>query len=327
MELVLLLIMLLALGFIKSLLEKQKYDKSQYKKESGNKYIQVRFNSGNYGEYLTFLKLEKIKGNHKILTNVYIPKENGETTEIDLVYIHETGIYVLESKNYSGWIFGSENNKYWTQSFKTGRKEIFYNPILQNKTHIRYLSKALNLDEKHMKSIIVFSERCTLKKIEVTSQNVRVINRYNLVKQIEKLIKNSDKIFEEKEINEMYYNLKKYTLMTDEVKEKHINNINSKRDFPGNREKKVDLKVNKENEVKIRKSNNDDKLYEELKEYRLNKSREENIKAYRIFNNSEMERIIEVKPQTIEEFKNVQGFGKIKCEKYGYDIINIIKKY
>ena len=96
-----------------------------------------------------------------------------------------------------------------------------------------------------------------------------------------------------------------------------INNINSKRDFSGN----------KENEVKISKSNNDDKLYEKLKEYRLNKSREENVKAYRIFNNSEMERIIEMKPQTIEEFKNVQGFGKIKCEKYGYDIINIIKKY
>ena len=66
MELVLLLIMLLALGVIKFLLEKQKYDKSQYKKESGNRYAQVRFNSGNYGEYLSFLKLEKIKGSHKI---------------------------------------------------------------------------------------------------------------------------------------------------------------------------------------------------------------------------------------------------------------------
>ena len=208
MELVLLLIMLLALGVIKFLLEKQKYDKSQYKKESGNRYAQVRFNSGNYGEYLSFLKLEKIKGSHKILTNVYVPKENGETTEIDLVYIHETGIYVLESKNYSGWIFGSENNKYWTQSFKTGRKERFYNPILQNKIHIKYLSKALNLDEKYMKSIIVFSERCTLKKIEVTSENVRVINRYNLVKVIEKLIKNSEKVFGEKEINNMYSDLK-----------------------------------------------------------------------------------------------------------------------
>lgn len=43
--------------------------------------------------------------------------------------------------------------------------------------------------------------------------------------------------------------------------------------FPGNKDKKVDLKVNKENEVKISKSNNDDKVYEQLKEYRLNKSR------------------------------------------------------
>lgn len=273
------LILLFLIGVVRYYLAKSKYDKSNYKKESGNSYSKVKFDKGLYGEYQSFIKLERIKGNNKILTNVYVPKDNGETTEIDLVYIHETGIYVLESKNYSGWIFGNENNKYWTQSFKTGRKEKFYNPILQNKTHIRYLSKTLNLDEKFMKSIIVFSERCTLKKIEVTSENVRVINRYNLVKQIEKLIKNSEKVFQEKEINSMYYDLKKYTLMSNEIKEKHINNINSKIDFPGNKEKKEDLKVNKENEVKINKSNNDDMIYTKLKEYRLNKSREEKIKA------------------------------------------------
>jgi len=44
---------------------------------------------GKYGEYLSFNKLEKIKGNHKILTNVYLPKGNGETTELDFIYIYE----------------------------------------------------------------------------------------------------------------------------------------------------------------------------------------------------------------------------------------------
>jgi hypothetical protein len=64
------------------------------------------FNSGNYGEFLTFCCLEKLKGDHKLLTNVYLPKKDGSTTEIDLIMIDETGIYVFESKNYSGWIFG-----------------------------------------------------------------------------------------------------------------------------------------------------------------------------------------------------------------------------
>ncbi len=96
-----------------------------------------------YGEYLSFNKLEKIKGDHRILTNVYLPKGNGETTEVDLIYIHETGIYVLESKNYSGWIFGDEKSKYWMQTLQNGHKEKFYNPIFQNNTHIKYLIKLL----------------------------------------------------------------------------------------------------------------------------------------------------------------------------------------
>lgn len=37
------------------------------------------------------------------------------TYEIDLIMISETGIYVFESKNYSGWIFGDEKQRYWTQ--------------------------------------------------------------------------------------------------------------------------------------------------------------------------------------------------------------------
>ena len=52
----------------------------------------------------------------------------GKTTEIDLLMIHEKGIFVFESKNYSGWIFGSEDQLKWTQCFKSGQREHFYNP-------------------------------------------------------------------------------------------------------------------------------------------------------------------------------------------------------
>ena len=126
-------------------MKKINYDKSNYKKESGNNYFGVMRDKGKYGEYLSFNKLEKIKGEHRILTNVYLPKGNGETTEVDLIYIHETGIYVLESKNYSGWIFGDEKSKYWMQTLQNGKKEKFYNPIFQNNTHIKYLIKLLRL--------------------------------------------------------------------------------------------------------------------------------------------------------------------------------------
>lgn len=206
-------------------LKKSKYDKSNYKKESGNGFFGVMMDKGKYGEYLSFNILEKIKGEHRILTNVYLPKENGETTEVDLIYLHETGIYVLESKNYSGWIFGDEKSKYWMQILKNKQKKKFYNPIRQNNTHIKYLIKLLKVDEKLVKSIIVFSERCVIKKMEVHSENVKVINRYALNKTIEQLINNSPKVFEAGEIIELYYELKSYTCISEEMKAKHIKQI------------------------------------------------------------------------------------------------------
>ena len=81
-----------------------RYQKSGYKSASGNSFLKTILDKGNYGEFLTFVYLEKLEGNHKIMTNLYIPKSDGTTTEIDLIMISQTGIYVFESKNYSGWI-------------------------------------------------------------------------------------------------------------------------------------------------------------------------------------------------------------------------------
>lgn len=121
---------------------------------------------GEFGEYLITYALENnnIGGYLKVLKNLYIPIGYGKTTEIDVVMIHRKGIFVFESKNYSGWIFGSRNDRYWTQSLKGGQKNRFYNPILQNQTHINALSRILKIDSDKFISMIIFSERCTLKK-------------------------------------------------------------------------------------------------------------------------------------------------------------------
>lgn len=105
--------------------------------------------------------------NYKILFNLYIPKENGETTEIDLILITPYGLFVIESKNYSGWIFGNTNNKFWTQTLPARRwginKEHFYNPIKQNANHILHLKNLLKIDIPYW-SIIAFSDDCEFKK-------------------------------------------------------------------------------------------------------------------------------------------------------------------
>ena len=89
---------------------------------------------GKRGEKLTEreLKLVKLFGRKgKTLRNVYIPKDNGETSEIDVIYITQKGIFVFESKNYSGWIFGDEKGQYWTAMLPNRQKNRFYNPVMK----------------------------------------------------------------------------------------------------------------------------------------------------------------------------------------------------
>lgn len=223
MELILLFVLATAIYFC---IDYNKYKNSSYRKTTGYSYFKARFDRGFYGEYLSYEILNKLPGNKRIFTNIYLPKENGETTEIDMVMLHERGIFVIESKNYSGWIFGDEKSKYWMQSFKNGRKERFYNPIWQNQTHIKYLMRLMGLEDKSaVKSIIAFSERCELKKMQVYSQDIRVINRYRLARTVKELIDNSSYSFSNIEINNWSEKLSNFVNVSEEVKRNHVENI------------------------------------------------------------------------------------------------------
>lgn len=58
-----------------------------------------------------------------IFHDLYIQKPNGEYTQIDVAVATKTGIIVFEVKDYSGWIFGSEHQKYWTQLLAYGKEK------------------------------------------------------------------------------------------------------------------------------------------------------------------------------------------------------------
>lgn len=179
------MLLILIIIIIVLLIKKNKdYKNSTYYQITGLPYFSVRYDAGRYGEYLTYKYLKYFEAiGAKFLFNIYIPKKNGETTEIDVLMICPKGLFVFESKNYSGWIFGSESQKNWYQTLPSGRgrshKEHFYNPIMQNNSHIKHLKAFLN-KEIPMYSIITFSDRCTLKRIQIESNNVSVINRYNV---------------------------------------------------------------------------------------------------------------------------------------------------
>ena len=124
-----------------------KYKKTKYYEVTGKKYWEVLFDKGTAGEYYLYDTLKAFETeNQKFLFNLYVSADNGKSTEIDVVLISTCGIVVFESKNYSGWIFGNEKSKYWTQTLPVGnrsKKTKFYNPILQNQGHINALKNFL----------------------------------------------------------------------------------------------------------------------------------------------------------------------------------------
>ena len=192
---------------------------------------------GRHGEKLTEQELKLVnffgrKG--KTLRNVYVPKENGETSEIDLVYITKKGIFVFESKNYSGWIFGDDDGAYWTASLPNGQKNRFYNPIRQNRSHLKWLSRYLE-GGVPLFSIIVFSERCELKKVTVKSADIRVIKRDRTYAAVRDIWEKAEDALTDGQVTDLYEKLKKLTNVDEAVKLTHIKNI-EKRRLPESRE-------------------------------------------------------------------------------------------
>lgn len=214
---------------IKLLPDYLKFRNSKYQNESGNNFIQTVFNKGYYGEFLTFSCLESLELYHKILANVYIKKDDGSTTEVDLMMISEKGIFVFESKNYGGWIFGDEKQKMWVQTFPKGTKNKFFNPIWQNKYHIKAVQEVLKLPgENLIHSYIVFSERCTLKKIQIHSANVHILKRDMLKKTLTEHLAVLPISLNREEINRFYIALLPGTIVDEDVKSAHIKSISQK---------------------------------------------------------------------------------------------------
>lgn len=118
---------------------------------------------GHFGEFKVNIsfKLFLDKQIYQLIKNVTLPTENG-TTQIDHIIVSKFGIFVIETKNLKGWIFGSENQKQWTQQiFK--HKNSFQNPLHQNYKHVKTLEKLLDISSDKMHSLIVFVGDCKFK--------------------------------------------------------------------------------------------------------------------------------------------------------------------
>ena len=118
------------------------------------------YKAGKNGEKQVQHMLHKIakKNHYQVLNDIYLPLYE-ESTQIDHIVIGNFGIAVLETKNLGGEIYGTGKDKNWTQILKEERKT-FYNPLLQNKTHIDCVQHLLQKEKIYkvpVESLVVFT--------------------------------------------------------------------------------------------------------------------------------------------------------------------------
>jgi len=92
---------------------------------------------------------------HVLLNNITLRTENG-TTQIDHVLVADTGIFVIETKHYQGWIYGGENQSQWTQVIFR-KKSRFQNPIRQNYGHLKTIKSLFTLPDDNFETLVVFT--------------------------------------------------------------------------------------------------------------------------------------------------------------------------
>ena len=104
-------------------------------------------------EFNLWLSLDKEL--YRRFHDVIIPSSNG-TTQVDHILVSPFGLFIVETKNRKGWIFGSETQSTWTQVVYKN-KYTFQNPLRQTHRHKKVLSKYLDLNESNIETVVFFN--------------------------------------------------------------------------------------------------------------------------------------------------------------------------
>lgn len=182
---------------------------------------------GAIGEWKVNRKLAKLGSEYGVFADLYVPNGEDGHTQIDHIVLSPYGVFVIETKHYSGWIYGSDRQKNWTQVIYK-RKERFYNPIWQNYGHIQSLKDYLHNEELEVHSLIVFSSDATF-KFQKPFETAHVIHVDELSRVIKKY---QEPVFKEAELNHINQLIEKL-IITDKqekrnVKRAHLKSVKSK---------------------------------------------------------------------------------------------------
>ena len=156
---------------------------------------------------------------YKVLNNIMIKTDYG-TTQIDHIVVSIYGIFVIETKNYKGWITGGEYSEYWVKNMY-GKKYSFMNPLKQNYAHVKALESKLGISKDNFIPIVAFSSDSNI-KVNVSTPVIYIAQIRHVIQeytQVKLSINNLDKIVEQ---------IQNLNITTKDAKKEHISQIRNK---------------------------------------------------------------------------------------------------
>lgn len=186
------------------------------------KRISGNSGAGRRGERTIKWKLGWLPNEYFVINDLMLNRGNGYTSQIDHVVVSRYGIFVIETKNISGYIYGSEHSQTWKRVWKAwyygierSNELVFDNPVRQNEAHIRALSSKLgNIAIKYI-PIIAFSTKAELR---VSATHTHVI--YS--SQVRKLIRSySEPVMSFEKVKQIYECLLEINVSDENVRKQH----------------------------------------------------------------------------------------------------------
>ena len=116
---------------------------------------------GREGEEKVSAMLSMLTSEYHVINDVLLEYGN-KSCQIDHVVVSSYGILVIETKNFAGKIYGTDEEKKWLQKIGEEQEE-FYNPLMQNRNHCRAILQCIG--EKYLSKmlpIVVFTSRSQL---------------------------------------------------------------------------------------------------------------------------------------------------------------------
>ncbi|MCM1268168.1 MAG: HRDC domain-containing protein [Bacteroidales bacterium] len=286
-------------------------------------------NAGKYGESNIAFELKNSGMDMYILHDIYL--EYGDlSAQIDYLVITKKHIYVIECKNLIGNIDIDHTGAFIRKYEISGKpiKEGIYSPVTQNQRHLQVLKEIRKNSKSNFFSKMLFERffEDTYQSIVVLANPKTYLNAKYAPKEIKSQVIRADQL--------IAYIRKKDHEAKDEMNNETMRQLAnfyleqhrpSKSDYAQKYEKLLQdinsqTSVPEEDPIENYKEN----ILQRLREYRLNQSKAEGIKPFYIFNDAQMQDLAEKMPRTKEALLQVSGFGNIKVEKYGEDIIQIL---